>query len=101
MPALHLKQGAIDWLKLTGDSVNYQSSLTGQSKTIVVTLEQDVATMDDEGMVVRGLTINLNPVDIPYPDRGDIVSYSDGRRFRVDAILDSPGYLTRAFVSPS
>jgi hypothetical protein len=95
-----LKQGATDWLKLTGEAVSYYSATTGQTKTINVTLEQDVTTMDDDGMYTRGLMLNLDPKDVPDPDRGDLVTYNDGRIYRVDQILDSPGYLTRLYVSP-
>lgn len=95
-----LKRGAIDWLKLTGELVKYRSAISGQSLDITATLEQDVADMDDMGMVTRNLVASINPDDIKTPGRGDILTViSSGKRYRVDSVLDAPGYLARLFVS--
>lgn len=96
-----LKRGAIDWLRLTGAPYRYRSEMTGQSAVITATLEQDIATVDDQGMIARGLVLNLNPDDIGgLPNRGDMATDDEGNRFRIDEVMDSPGYLTRVFVSP-
>lgn len=100
MLSSRLHQGATDWLKLTGESVSYHSARTGQSKTLIVTMEQDVTLMDEDGMVTRGLMVNMDPRDITDPQRGDLITYNDGKRYRVDQLIDSPGYLTRFYVSP-
>lgn len=98
-----LRQGATDWLKLTGESFQYRSSITGIAQSISATLEQDVSTVDDQGMYSRGLMLNIDPLEIPSESiqRGDIVTDSNGKRYRFDEILDSPGYLTRVLVSPA
>lgn len=97
-----LKQGAIDWLKITGESVQYRSTVTGQFSVINATIEQDISTVDDHGMITRGLVMNINPDDLgDLPRRGDTATDGRGKQYRIDEVLDSPGYLTRVFVSPS
>lgn len=96
-----LQAGAVKWLETTGEQVSYMSALTGQSVLVTATLEQEVDTVDDGGMVTRGQTLCFNSVDVPLPAKDDIVTLADGRRFHLDAVLDSPGYITRAYVSPA
>lgn len=95
-----LLQGAVDWLNHTGESIIYRSHLTGQSKTAMATIEQDTTLIDDQGMAVRDTTVNLNPQEIPVVQHLDVIITADGSRYLVDELVDSPGYLLRAFISP-
>ena len=90
----------MDWLTHTGEDVVYRSALSGQSQTVRATIEQDVTLLDDQGMATRGMVINLNPQQVPVVKHQDVVIASDGARYHVDEIIDSPGYLMRAFISP-
>jgi hypothetical protein len=93
-----LNQAADSWLTLTGDSATYRNTVTGIRSTVIATLEQDVSTVDEYGMVTAGHVVSLSPRDISLPARGDTIKFDAGT-YRVDELLDSPGYLTRVFVS--
>jgi hypothetical protein len=74
--------------------------LSGQSSTVRATIEQDVTLLDDQGMATRGLVINLSPQQVPVMKHQDVVITASGTRYQIDEIIDSPGYLMRAFISP-
>lgn len=96
-----LQAGAAKWLETTGEMIEYQSASTGQTVSIRATLEQEVDTMDDQGMITRGQTLCFDSRDVALPAKNDLALLADGRRFHIDAVLDSPGYFTRAYVSPA
>lgn len=93
-----LIQAADSWLSITGEPATYRNTVTGIKSMIIATLEQDVNTVDEYGMVTSGQVVSLSPREVPLPARGDTIKLDSGT-YRVDEILDSPGYLTRVFVS--
>ena len=94
-----LRAGANSWLLLTGESATYRDTITGIRSTVTATLEQDVQTVDDFGLVTSGNIVSMSPEDISLPARGDEIAFITQGTYRVDELLDSPGFLTRVFVS--